>query len=412
MLMLLLAASFFEGYDDNILALVPIDIQDSFGLTLSQFAWMRFFIQLGAVLAFVVAASADWWGRRPILLWSIVGYTVFTGLTAFAWSVVIFTILQFCAKVFLASEYAVAVTMISEEFPPHRRGRALGIFSLMTAAGTLLVALVALTPLMNTALEWRVLYLVGLIPLVIMIFLRRRIEETLLFQHRRKVERARGHKREITIWEPWRHEHRYYMIVLAIITFLRSFPVFAASAWWVWYAEREAGLPRDQILLFFMVAFALGIVGYYVCGRLIDVLGRKPVLITFALIAWVAATLLFQTRAGIIQAVCIVFAVFFGLGSAPALNAFYTELFPTRLRASAAAWARNAFEIPGLILGPLAVGLLGDHGTGAIGSVGDATTVVAAVLPALAILVWRYLPETKGRKLEALDIAEQVEHDS
>ena len=123
MLMLLLAASFFEGYDDNILALVPINIQDSFGLTLSQFAWMRFFIQLGAVIAFVVAASADWWGRRPILLWSIVGYTVFTGLTAFAWSVVAFTILQFCAKVFLASEYAVAVTMISEEFPPERRGR-------------------------------------------------------------------------------------------------------------------------------------------------------------------------------------------------------------------------------------------------------------------------------------------------
>lgn len=406
MLLLILAASFFDGYDEGILTLVPTNIQDTFGLTVAGLAWMRFFIQLGAVIAFAVAASADWFGRRPILLWSVVGYTIFTGLTAFAWTVVIFTILQFMAKIFLASEYAVAVTMISEEYPPERRGRALGVFSLMQAAGILLVPIVALTPLFNTPLEWRVLYLIGLVPLVFLIFLRRNIEETLLFRHRRKFETDEGRKRQVAIWEPWRQPHRYFMIVLAAVTFLRAFPVFAATAWWVWYAEREAGLPQEQIFVFFIIAFALGIGGYYTCGRLIDIIGRKPTIVTFALIAWIAGTVLFQSRTAWMQAVALVFAVFFGLGTAVGLNAFYTELFPTRLRASAASWARNAFEIPGIILGPLVVGLLGDHGTGAIGAVGDSATITLGVLPVLAILVWRYLPETKGRKLELLD-----EHD-
>ena len=48
------------------------------------------------------------------------------------------------------------------------------------------------------------------------------------------------------------------------------------------------------------------------------------------------------------------------------------------------------------------VGILGDHTTGAIGNIGDTVTVLMIIqIPAL-YLVWRYMPETKGRELEEI----------
>jgi len=99
-------------------------------------------------------------------------------------------------------------------------------------------------------------------------------------------------------------------------------------------------------------------------------------------------------------------AIFFGLGSGAITSAFSVEFFPTYVRSRAAAWCRNAFEIPGGILGPILVGVLGDHRTGPIGSIGDAMSAlfVAVLLPVLFI-AWRYIRETKGADFEAMDDA-------
>ena len=97
-------------------------------------------------------------------------------------------------------------------------------------------------------------------------------------------------------------------------------------------------------------------------------------------------------------------AVFFGLGSAAMTSAFSTESFPTYVRSRAAAWCRNAFEVPGGIVGPLLVGLLGDHHTGLLASIGNAAglVILAGLLPGLFV-AWRYISETRGVDLARLD---------
>ena len=64
-------------------------------------------------------------------------------------------------------------------------------------------------------------------------------------------------------------------------------------------------------------------------------------------------------------------------------SAFSTEPFPTYVRSRASAWCRNAFEIPGGVLGALVVGLLGDHVSGPVGSIGDWTFEVGKVTQTL-----------------------------
>jgi hypothetical protein len=118
----------------------------------------------------------------------------------------------------------------------------------------------------------------------------------------------------------------------------------------------------------------------------------------------VFGTWLFQIHDAGLMLPVLCIAIFFGLGSVAITSAFSTEPFPTYVRSRAAAWCRNAFEVPGGILGPLVVGLLGDHVSGPIGSIGDAMSLtIVALLPVTIFVAWRYVPETRGADLTHLD---------
>src|SRR5260370_29134544 len=112
LLWLLVSAAFFEGYDASILALLLPNIQSTFHVSEAVLGITRIPIELGLGVAFFVARLADRLGRRRVLLWSVVGYTVFTALTAFSTNIWTFAAAQFGARVFLAAEYAVGVAMI------------------------------------------------------------------------------------------------------------------------------------------------------------------------------------------------------------------------------------------------------------------------------------------------------------
>src|SRR3954470_21516643 len=126
LLILLVSATFFEGYDSAILALLLPNIQATFHVSEAVLGIMRIPIELGLFVAFFVARLSDRWGRRPMLLWAGVGYTAFTALTALSCDVWGFAAFQLASRVFLGAEYAIAVTMLVEEFPAGRRARALG----------------------------------------------------------------------------------------------------------------------------------------------------------------------------------------------------------------------------------------------------------------------------------------------
>lgn len=403
---LLIAATFFEGYDGAILALVAPDIQDTFGVGESTFGVARGLIELGLFFAFFVARLGDRFGRRTLLLWSVFGYTVFTALSAVAWDLWSFTFFQSAARVFLGAEYAVAITMIVEEFPLTRRASALGRLLLGAAAGALVVGILLVAGIDQGPLEWRTLYLVGLAPLLILGWFRRRVKETRRFLQYQATRDSGGSVARLSFWEPWRPEFRGNLLLVGTVHLLRSLPLFASTSWFFFYGQREAGVDRTLLFIMFIGAYGLGIGGYAFCGFLMERVGRRPTAIVYGIGSIVFPFLLFQNREPGLVALFLVLGVFFGLGQAPLFGAMATELFPTYIRNAAAAWARNVFEIAGFIFGPLLAGTLGDHYSGALGSVGDTVSFLFLLgLPGLW-LVWRYLPETRGKELE--DITAEV----
>ena len=396
LLVLLVSAAFFEGYDISILALLLPNIQSTFQVSEAVLGLTRIPIEMGLFAAFFVTRLADRVGRRPILLWSVVGYTVFTAATALSWDIWSFAFFQFASRVFLGAEYAVGITMVVEEFPAHRRGRALGTMLTFNALGTIAVAVLLLGNVQEGPLEWRTFYLVGLVPLIALAFFRRRLQET-----RRFVERkGHLHDDEADFLEPWKPQYRRNLVLVGLLHMLRSIPLFGSTAWWAFYAERERGFSAMDVAIYIGLAYGFGCIGYYVCGRSMERWGRRPTALVYFVGGIVFGMLLFQVSGKALSFVALMLAVFFGLGMAPLMGAFATELFPTRIRGQAAAWVRNWFEIAGFVLGPALVGVLGDHATGAIGNIGDTVTLLFVLQIPTVWLVLKYLPETKGMELE------------
>jgi putative MFS transporter len=398
LLVLLVSAAFFEGYDSSILALLLPNIQSTFGVSETVLGLTRIPIELGLAAAFFVARLSDRLGRRPMLLWSVVGYTAFTALTAVSWDIWSFAAFQFASRVFLGAEYAIGITMIVEEFPVARRARALGTMLTFAALGTIAVGILLGLGLQDTGLEWRAFFLVGLIPLVVLSVYRRRIKETRRFEAiRAGLVEAEARP---SMLEPWRTNHRRNLLVVGLVHMFRSIPLFGSTAWWAFYAERERGFTSSEVALFIICAYGLGCVGYYVCGRAMERFGRRPTALVYGIGAITFACILFQASSKPVSFVGLGLAVFFGMGMGPVMGAFATELFPTSLRGQATAWIRNVFEIAGYVFGPALIGILGDHQSGAIGNIGDTVTALMLLQVPMLWFVWRYLPESKGTELE------------
>ncbi len=400
---LLSVATFFEGYDTFVLALVLPLVLGDLGGSESQAGIVRGVVGIGPVVGFLLAAQADRIGRRRLLLITIVGYTAGTILTAVSPNLAWLMAAQFLAGIFLAAEWAVAITIVVEEFPVHRRSRALGIVTSMNTLGGILVGVLAFVGLQHTPLSWRGFYVLGILPLVAVAIGRRSLRETAPYVAVRASE-AGERLDHTSLREPWRPEYRYNLMAVGLMHFFRFALVSAAVFWFPYYAQQEVGLSLSVTGLYIAAAGILGAVGFLAAGRLMERWGRRPTFISFMAGAGVCGVVVFQIRSSVLMLPLLCLAIFFGLGSAAVTSAFSTEFFPTYVRSRAAAWCRNAFEVPGGIVGPLVVGVLGDHRTGPVGSVGDAMSllVVVTAIPVLVIAV-RYIRETRSVDLVAMD---------
>lgn len=392
---LLVPAAFFNGFDAELRALLLPQLQKAFGVGTAALGIANIPIGAGQFVAFFFVRLADRLGRRPVLLVSLLGYALFTGLTASASSVFTFALYQALGQVCLGTEYALAVLVVAEEMPPERRGRAIGTLLVAAPLGAVATAALLGAGLQRTELGWRAFYLVGVVPLLAVGLARRLIHETTAFRLAERGERS--HPR-IPFREVLARPTRRLILALGALNFLEKVPVTAGAGWWVYYAEKERHLSTGLVAIDLGTAYALGTLGYYVCGRAIDRFGRRPVAATYLGLGAAFGIALFQSSGEAANFVLLILAVFFGLGIGPALSALSAESFPTRIRAQAGAVVGNGFANAGELAGPALVGLLGAR-HGLIGSIGDSVSVLVVLMPMAMLVLWRFVPETRGRLL-------------
>lgn len=418
---LLLPSALFDGYDSQLRGLLLPQIQHNFHAGVASLGLANIPIQAGQFIAFFIVRSSDRIGRKPVLAWSIVGYTVFTGLTALTWNLASFAACQFAAQAFIGAEFGMAVTVIVEEFPVEKRARALSKLLLLGPFGAVLAGALLAAGLAHGPLSWRAFYLVGILPLALIALARRKLEETLAFQ---ATERARtaGYKLpqaaepygpRRSAWRAaattvrnslanvlliWRGPYARVLLAVGTVSLLQALPTTAGVAWWTYYAEHERHISSGEAGRFVLAAAAFGAAGYYICGVLMERWGRRPAAISYAAGMAIAGVAAFQSVNHLLMLASLLFAVFFGSGVGPVLSAFATEPFPTATRAQASAWVRSGFANTGSLIGPALVGLLAERGM--LGNVGNAVSILALAAIPIIWLVWRFLPETRRLRLD------------
>ena len=402
LVLLLGTATFFEGYDAGIAAVILPDLARDFHATTATIGRAAGVVNLGALLALVVIAAADRLGRRPVLIATTLLYALFTGLTATAHSVVAFAAIQFLARMFLVSELAIAITLAVEEFPAERRGRTVAALSLLGAVGLVAVVIayhfLAATPPASRG-GWRGLYLLGTIPLIAVAPLRLRLRES-----RRWLEARAGGRRlsRPPVRKVLGGPYRGRLLTVSGLLFCFNFAVLSGSAYWTLFARNERGMTRGTANAFLAAAVVIGLPGYAVAGWLQDRWGRKRAGTLFLLTGMAFGVTAFQLHTRPLLLGALAGAVFFGLGSTPVVNTVAAELFPTEIRATALAFARSICGTTGASLGLLVVGTLAAR-RGLIGRVGDSAALAGLALIPAAVLL-RRLPEAAGRELESLAV--------
>jgi len=385
-------AGFFENYDRALLSLAVDQIQRGLRVGNRDLGVMLSIIRLGYLLALPIASLADRFGRRRLLLYSIIFYTVATGASAVAPGVRTFVAFQFIARAFAAAELAVALVILAEEVEAGVRGSSIGLLGALAISGYGLAA--AVFALINVIpFGWRGLYALALIPLVVIVPIRRHLPETRRFDQMREDA---GAARYLTPIAELLRNHPRRLITLLIVSFLYYLGSTPAAFLAFKYLQEVHHWSPAMVSSLVIPGGALGILGNVFAGRLSDSLGRRTMAAGFTLTAPLLMLLFLHTGGAVMVAAWIT-QLFCDTASTTLLNTYGAELFPTAQRSTATSTvivAQTLGAALGLWMESLLFAATGSHWTAV------SILTIAWFIAPIGVLLW--FPETAGIELEAL----------
>lgn len=413
----------FDAADFAFFGLALPVIAKDFGLGPAQAGLL---VTVGLVGAFLGAlfwgTISDYIGRRTAFAATVGIFAVFTGLVATAWNVLSLGIFRFLSNFGLGGEVPVTVTLASEYSPRKMRGRMTGNITAAFPLGIILAAVLALVIIPNFG--WRWLFAIGVIPAVLLFFVRRHMPESVHFLlSKGRVEEAEKTVADIekralgraltqaeidalpkpaaaitekasgvTVFELFSTANRKKTTLLWIV----SFAFFWASNGILFMLPlilQAKGIELTQAIKFVLVQSIAAFVGYSASGFLIDRYGRRIILFLYFFVGvffhlWLAET----------SGVWLYFAAaavgFVNPGVYGATGIYVSELHPTDLRATAVGWFFGIGRI-GSFIAPTVIGFMIAFGY----SYYVLHTFAVAYLIA-AVALWFIGIETKGRALE------------
>jgi putative MFS transporter len=347
---------------------------------------------VGAALGGIVA---DRFGRKAVFTWTLLAYSLLTGLSAFAWSAAALAVIRFFAGVGLGGELPVASTLVSEFAPTESRGRTVVLLESFWAYGTVLAALIGAVVVPTAG--WRVALLIGTLPALYIFVIRRAIPESPRYlEARERGDRARV--RLGTLFAPAFAKRTVMLWLLWIALVFSYYGIFT----WLPSLLTAKGFTLTEALWLNLAIAVFQIPGYYAAAALVDRIGRKPTLVAFLACAAIGSFFFAGATLAAAPSVAAVIGwgaviAFFNLGAWGVTYTYTPEQYPTAIRASGAGLAAGAGRLVGAF-SPAIVGVMLQR----FGSPYNVFVVFAAVMLAGALVVLVLGDETRAKSLEEL----------
>jgi MFS family permease len=323
-------------------------------------------------------------------------YSVFTFLSGLATSYPMLMVFRVFQGIGFGGEWGVGAVLVAELVRPESRGRALGVIQSSWAVGWAIAVLAYLLvfELFDETVAWRVLMCLGLLPAVLIVYIRRRVRDPEVYREARE----RGHGEKVPFATIFRGGLAKTTIAASVLATGIQGGYYAMFTWIPTYLKTERDLTVVGTSGYLFIVIAGSFLGYLTAGFVHDRLGRKRTFALFSAAAGASLVAYFAIPSGSNTALLVVgFPLgFFASGCFSGFGSYLAELFPTRARATGQGFCYNV----GRGIGALFPGIIGFLAA-AVGLGGAVAFGVFGYV--LAICALAALPETHGRQMHALE---------
>ena len=328
---------------------------------------------------------------------TIVWYSFFTFLCAFAQNFEQLFVLRALHGFGFGGEWAAGAVLMGEVIRDKYRGRGVGLVQTGWAIGWGASALVytAIYWLLPETLAWRVLFGIGLFPAVFVFWIRRHIEESEVFQTRRREHPPVGFSH---LFSAFRGPHLWVTVKISLMVAGAQGGGYAIGIWMPTYLRTVREFSATATGGFLLVQILGALLGFLLGSFLSDAIGRKWTFLWSAILSFVFILLYMFVPMGsttLLFAGIPLFIVI--LMKFPPMGPFMTELFPTELRGNAQGFCYNSGRAIGSFF-PTMVGYVSQTLP-----LGTTIAIFSAVASGLMIVMLMLLPETRGRELASLE---------
>ncbi len=407
-----------DGFDFTILTFILIDIQNSFTVDRALAGALgTVTLMFRLVGGFGFGAMADRYGRKLPLMLSILWFSLFAFLSGFSTSYAMLFAFRALFGIGMGGEWAAGMPLAMEHWPAKFRGLASGLLQGGFYWGYILSALTFhfIYPLFSgiadpfsdsgaSTLAWRVMFWTGVLPALLVLWIRSGVSESPVWLARQRHLRVAGSApvaARVSMLRLFQPDLWWTTVQSSLLMGAFMFSYYSLSFWYPTFL-RDGG----RGTLGYLIAFNLGeIVGMALWGRASETrLGRRGAISAAALIGVAVLPAYLGSTSALVLGIGAVVMGASGGGIWGMAPPYLTERFPTEVRGVGPGLSYHV----GAALGsatPFVLGRLQDGGM----TVGGAMSLCIAMSGLLVVaMVWMG-PETRGRHFGPTDADEPID---
>jgi MFS transporter, SHS family, lactate transporter len=326
--------------------------------------------------ALVFGMLGDRYGRRRVLMIDILLFSILELASAFAPTLVALLIIRAAFGFAMGGEWGLGASLTMETIPARARGLASGILQEGYACGFLLASVVY--GLLFDVIGWRGMFAVGVLPALLVLYIRRNVEESPVWQSMRARPRR-------SLASVVRGHGKLFVYVVVLMTAFNFFS-HGTQDLYPTFLQAQRNLPTRTVSVIAIIANIGAIVGGIFFGIISQRIGRRRAIIIAALLALPIIPLWsFSTSVGLIALGAFLMQISVQ-GAWGVIPVHLNELSPDEVRATFPGFAYQLGNLFASANATLQAGFAQSHGGNyalALAVVAAAAAVSIALLTAL-----------------------------